>query len=256
MNSPLTLFPVPGLPRIGAGDDLGAVVARAIESAGAALRERDVIVVAQKIVSKAEARTVDLETVSPSQRARELACTTGKDPRLVEVILSQSRAVLRYRRDVLIVEHHLGFVMANAGIDRSNLDTREGGERVLLLPVDPDASARSLRRALEGRFGVSLGVIVSDSVGRPWRMGTTGMALGAAGVPALLDRRGQHDLYGRRLEVTEIAFADQIAAAAALVMGEGDEGLPVAIVRNLSWEPDDRGAAVAIRPREEDLFRT
>jgi coenzyme F420-0:L-glutamate ligase/coenzyme F420-1:gamma-L-glutamate ligase len=214
-----------------------------------------VVVVAQKIVSKAEGRYVDLATVEPSARARKLAVEIDKDPRLVEVILRESRDVVRHRPGVLIVEHRLGFIMANAGVDRSNIDPAAGREPVLLLPENPDASAAHLRDRLAAYFHVSLGVIISDSWGRAWRHGTVGVALGAAGLPALLDMRGHPDLYGRALRVTQTGFADEIAAAASLVMGESDEAQPAILVRGLTWTGPASPAASLVRPAAEDLFR-
>jgi coenzyme F420-0:L-glutamate ligase/coenzyme F420-1:gamma-L-glutamate ligase len=214
-----------------------------------------VLVVAQKIVSKAERRYVDLATIAPSPRALDLAQQVEKDARLVELILRESRRVIRYRRGVLIVEHRLGFVMANAGIDRSNIDPQVGTEPVLLLPADPDASAAALRDAIAARCGTAPGLVISDSFGRAWRNGTVGIALGAAGLPALMDLRGAPDLYGRALRVTETGFADEIAAAASLLMGQADEGMPVVLVRGLAWSAADRSAAQLIRPAEQDLFR-
>jgi coenzyme F420-0:L-glutamate ligase / coenzyme F420-1:gamma-L-glutamate ligase len=181
-----------------------------------------------------------------------LASITRKDPRLIELILRESTEVLRAKSDVLIVRHRLGYVMANAGIDRSNVG---GVDRVLLLPQDPDASAMSLRATLAARLGIEIGLIVSDSFGRPWRKGVTNVALGAAGLPALLDRRGETDRNGRKLEVTEVAFADLIASAAGLVMGEGAEGLPAVLVRGLGWSAPANPASTLIRPLQEDLFR-
>jgi coenzyme F420-0:L-glutamate ligase / coenzyme F420-1:gamma-L-glutamate ligase len=250
---------VPGLPEIEPGTDLGALLIGALERADLAPRPRDVLIVAQKIVSKAEGRFVDLHSVAPSDEARRLAALTGKDPRVVEVILSETDEVVRAAPNVLIVRHRLGFVMANAGVDRSNVPqghTRNSrGERVLLLPHNPDASAAQLQRRLIDQFHVALGVIVSDSFGRPWRRGVVNVALGSAGLPALVDRRGERDRSGRMLEMTEVAFADSIAAAAALVMGEAAESTPVVLARGLDWSAPERDARVLLRPKEEDLFR-
>jgi coenzyme F420-0:L-glutamate ligase/coenzyme F420-1:gamma-L-glutamate ligase len=237
------------------GDDLAAVLIAACESGALALADGDVVVVAQKIVSKAEGRYVDLATVEPSARAHQLAVEIDKDPRLVEVILHESRGVVRHRPGILIVEHRLGFIMANAGVDRSNIDPAAGQEPVLLLPENPDASAARLRDRLAAHFHVSLAVIVSDSWGRAWRHGTVGIALGAAGLPALLDMRGHPDLYGRALRVTQTGFADEIAAAASLVMGESDEAQPAILVRGLTWTGPATPAASLVRPAAEDLFR-
>lgn len=236
---------------IGAGDDLAALLAAAMPTTAS----KDILVVAQKIVSKAEGRSVDLNAVSPSPRAQELAGLTGKDPRLVELILAESSEVLRARPGVLIVRHRLGYVMANAGIDRSNVPSPPGEERVLLLPADPDASAALLRAALRIHLGTDLGVIISDSFGRPWRNGVINVALGAAGLPSLIDRRGEPDRFGRGMEVTQVALADALAAAAGLVMGEGAEGVPAVLVQGLDWSAPDCPARSLIRPLTEDLFR-
>ena len=250
----VTLIPVSGLPLVRAGDDISQLIAAALEQAGERLGENDIVAVAQKIVSKAEGRVVKLATVTPSTRAREIAKTVGKDSRLVELILAESAAVVRTAPNVLIVEHRLGFVMANAGVDQSNVDA-EGGEAALLLPLDPDASAARLKTALEARYACRLGVVVTDSFGRPWRNGVVGVCLGAAGVPALRDRRGAPDLFGRALRVTEIALGDEIAAAASLLMGAADEGIPAVVVRGLELAGREVPAAALIRDRASDLFR-
>jgi len=251
----LTLTGLAGIPLVRPGDDLGAITVAALRANALAPEAGDVLVVAQKIVSKAEGREVDIATVRPSERAEELAAELDKDPRFVEVVLSEAKRVVRHRPGLLIVEHHLGFVMANAGIDHSNVAAPDGVERVLLLPVDPDGSARALRQYLIDVFGVGIGVIISDSFGRPWRKGTVGVALGAAGLPAFIDLRGHPDLFGRELLVTETGFADEIAAAAGLVMGQADEAVPIVLVRGLSWSAPDQPAAALIRPAEHDLFR-
>src|ERR1700692_667240 len=190
------------------------------------LRGRDVVVLAQKIVSKAEGRTVDLATMTPSPRAIELAKEVGKDPRIVEVVLSESVRVVRSRPNLMIMQHRLGFVMATAGVDQSNVAPSDGVQRALLLPVDPDGSAETIRARLAERFGIKLGCIISDSFGRPWRRGTAGVAIGCAGLPSLIDLRGQPDLFGRILEVSIIGFADEIAAAASLLQGQAAGARP------------------------------
>jgi len=249
---------VPGLPMVAPGDDLLALLLRAMQQHGLALEAGDVVCVAQKIVSKSEGRLVRLDDVQPGTAARTLAVEVEKDPRLVELILGETDEVLRKRPGILIVRHRLGFVLANAGVDQSNVD-HSGGEMALLLPLDPDASARSLRTAIADRCGVDVGVIVTDSANRPWRLGTTGMAIGAAGVHVLDDHRGGVDSFGRELKVTLINVADSVAATASLVMGETTERLPVAIVRGLplatAGEREAAGAAVINRPLDEDLFR-
>jgi coenzyme F420-0:L-glutamate ligase/coenzyme F420-1:gamma-L-glutamate ligase len=253
----LEIRAVPGLPAVRPGDDLAALIAAGLARGGMApLRAGDVLVVAQKIVSKAEGRMVEVPAVAPSPHAVALAAEVAKDPRLVEVILSESVRVVRARPGLLIVEHRLGFVMANAGVDHSNVGPQDDGvERVLLLPRDPDASAERLREALAPGDGAPIGVIVNDSFGRAWRRGTVGVAIGAAGLPALLDLRGRPDLFGRRLEVSISAFADEIAAAASLLMGQADEARPVVLVRGLSWSAPASGAKALVRPAAEDLFR-
>jgi coenzyme F420-0:L-glutamate ligase/coenzyme F420-1:gamma-L-glutamate ligase len=251
----VTMTGLAGIPLVQPGDDLGAIAVAALRGNGLAPEEGDVLVVAQKIVSKAEGRYVDISTVRPSERASALAAELDKDPRFVEVVLSESRRIVRHRPGLLIVEHRLGFVMANAGIDHSNVGAEDGVERVLLLPVDPDGSAQALRQYLIGAVGVELGVIISDSFGRAWRKGTVGVALGSAGLPALVDLRGHPDLFGRELLVTETGFADEIAAAAGLLMGQADEAVPMVLVRGLVWSAPDRPAGFLIRPAEHDLFR-
>ena len=258
----LRLEAIPGVPRIQPGDDLARLLGDALENRNPAPADGDVVVVAQKIVSKAEGRYVHLDEVIPSERAHRLAVEVEKDPRLVEIILGESAEVVACRPGVLVVAHRLGFVMANAGVDRSNLEPHFGRsnpgepeERVLLLPEDPDASAAQLKAALDARFHASLGVVVNDSVGRAWRCGVVGLALGAAGLPAVRDLRGQKDLHDRALEVTFVGFADQIASAAGLVMGEGGEAIPAVLVRGLSWTEPPLPAAALVRAKEMDLFR-
>lgn len=243
------LLAVPGLPLVRAGDDLARLIGERL-TGELALRSGDVLVLAQKIVSKAEGRMVELSTVTPSPRAVELGAEVLKDPRLVELILRESVRVVRSRPNVLIVEHKLGLVMANAGIDQSNVAPQDGVERALLLPKDPDGSAAVLQRKLG-----ATAVLIIDSFGRPWRKGTTGVAIGAAGLPSLIDMRGQPDMFGRVLQVTISAFADEIAAAASLVMGQADEAQPVVIVRGLTWKAPNAPAAELIRSSAEDLFR-
>jgi coenzyme F420-0:L-glutamate ligase/coenzyme F420-1:gamma-L-glutamate ligase len=248
----IRLIALPGLPEVEPGIDLGALLAERLRSIDPPLEPFDVLVVAQKIVSKAEGRFLDLGSVVPSARAEELALVTGKDARLVEAILAESAEVLRARPGVIIVRHRLGYVMAQAGVDRSNV---AGTDRVLLLPEAPDDSAARLRATLARLTGIAPGVVISDSFGRPWRLGTTNIALGAAGVPSLWDRRGELDRNGRPLESTEVAWADAIAAAAGLAMGEAAEGTPCVLVRGLSWSAPESTAAALLRPLDEDLFR-
>jgi coenzyme F420-0:L-glutamate ligase / coenzyme F420-1:gamma-L-glutamate ligase len=251
----LEILAIPGIPMVASGDDLAALVTGGFARGALQPRAGDVLVLAQKIVSKAEGRGVDLATVTPSPRAVALAAEVGKEPRLVELILSESVRVVRSRPNVLIVEHRLGFVMANAGIDQSNVAPQDGVQRALLLPVDPDGSAAALRTRLAGLCGVEMAVVIIDSFGRPWRRGTVGVAIGAAGLPALLDLRGNPDLFGRELQVSISGFADEIAAAASLVMGQGDEAQPAVLVRGLAWSAPANPASELVRPATEDMFR-
>jgi coenzyme F420-0:L-glutamate ligase/coenzyme F420-1:gamma-L-glutamate ligase len=251
----LQLIPVAGIPLIEPGTDLVSLISDITENHGLTLRDGDVLVVAQKIVSKAEGRYVDLATVEPGDHALALSKDVQKDPRLVEVILRVSRRVLRHKANVLIVEHRLGFVLANAGVDQSNVDPQRGTKPVLLLPEDPDKSARLLHEGLRRRLGKNIAVVINDSLGRAWRLGTVGVALGAAGLPALRDLRGQPDLYDRPLQVSETGFADEIAAAASLLMGQADEATPVVVVRGLTWSAKVSSAAQLLRDPKDDLFR-
>jgi coenzyme F420-0:L-glutamate ligase/coenzyme F420-1:gamma-L-glutamate ligase len=246
---------VDGFPEVRPGDDLGALVADALKRESEPLADHDVVVVAQKIVSKAEGRLVALAGVVPSDRARELATKSRKDPRLVELVLRESTDVVRCVPDVLIVRHRLGFVVANAGVDQSNVEG--DGRYALLLPVDPDASAARLRDTIAQRLKVTVGVVLSDSVGRPWRMGVTGTCIGCAGVASLDDKRGRTDRFGRSLQVTQIAAGDGIAAAAVLAMGEADEGRPLVVARGLprEWLVGTIPAQRLVRSQAEDLFR-
>ena len=255
MNSEVALRALRGIKLVEPGDDLGAIAVAAFAANSLEPRAGDVLVVAQKVVSKAEGRYVDVAAVEPSPQAVALAAETDKDPRFVEVVLGESKRVVRRRPGLLIVEHRLGFVMANAGIDHSNLPQRGGADRVLLLPVDPDGSAARLRQAIAEALGVAIAVIVSDSFGRPWRKGTVGVAIGAAGLPSYIDMRGQSDLFGRELLVTETGFADEIAAAAGLVMGQAAEAVPMVLVRGLVWSAPEQPAAAIVRAAENDLFR-
>jgi len=251
----VTLTPILDIPMVRPGDDLAGLLIAACERNALSPTDGDVFVVAQKIVSKAEGRYVDLAKIQPSPRAVRLAAEVSKDPRLVEVILAESRRVVRQRPGVLIVEHRLGFIMANAGVDRSNIDPDVAAEPVLLLPSDPDASAAGLRARLAAHFRTRPGVIVTDSWGRAWRRGTVGVALGVAGLPALMDMRGRPDLFGQALRVTQTGFADEIASAASLIMGQADEARPMVLVRGLNWSGPPSPAAALIRSAEEDLFR-
>jgi coenzyme F420-0:L-glutamate ligase/coenzyme F420-1:gamma-L-glutamate ligase len=249
------MLAVPGIPLVRKDDDLVAFIGEGLARGGIVPRVGDVFVLSQKIVSKAEGRMVDLATVQPTAKAIDLASKVQKDPRLVELILSESVRIVRARPGILIVEHRLGLVMANAGVDQSNVASPDEPHRALLLPIDPDGSAEILKKQLSLRFGVPVAVIISDSFGRPWRRGTCGVAIGAAGLPSLMDLRGVPDLLGRKLQVSITGHADEIAAAASLVMGQGAEGQPVVVVRGLTWHGPDNGASALVRPAAEDMFR-
>ena len=252
---PVTLTPLPGIPIVREGDNVAHLVGDAIDGAGIAPADFDVVVVTQKIVSKADGRRVRLADVEPSSRAIDLAASLDKDPRMVEVVLAESRDVVASGHGVLVTEHRSGHVMANAGVDRSNVGLARDDEAVILLPLDPDASAAALHRSLEARFRCRLGVVISDSVGRPWRHGVSGIAIGASGLPSLTDLRGAPDLFGVPLKVTLTGFADQIASAANLVAGEAAEGAPAVHVRGLAWNAAPAPARALVRDRENDLFR-
>ncbi len=255
MPNRVEIIGLPGVPMVQPGDDLAALAISALVDAAIAPVAGDVLVVAQKIVSKAEDRFADIGSVIPSPRAEKLAADTGKDARFCELVLSESKRIVRHRPNLIIAEHQLGFVMANAGIDHSNVAPGDGHSRVLLLPIDPDASARALREELVASYGVPIAVIISDSFGRPWRRGTVGVAIGSAGLPSIIDWRGHPDLFGRALEVTETGFADEIAAAASLVMGQAAEAMPMVLVRGLHWTAPEADAGALVRPQEHDLFR-
>jgi len=251
------IMSVPGLPLIRPGDDLPALIAAALMAAEIALQAGDVLVVTSKIVSKAEGRIVDLLTVTPSDRAREVAAATGKDPRLVELILREAAGISRQRGPVLITRHRLGFISANSGIDQSNVRSENDGQHdefALLLPEDPDESARRLRAGLAERCGVAPGIVISDTHGRPHRLGNVGVAVGVAGLPALLDLRGRPDLFNRRLKHTEIGLADELAAAADLVSGQAAEGLPITLIRGVTIPAGEGRATDLYRPPDMDLY--
>jgi coenzyme F420-0:L-glutamate ligase/coenzyme F420-1:gamma-L-glutamate ligase len=251
----LSIATLAGIPLVRPGDDIAALILHGLASSGLALQSGDVLAVAQKIVSKAEGRQVDLRMVTPSARALSLAAEVDKDPRLVELILRESTEVVRHRKGVLVVAHRSGTVLANAGIDTSNVAPGGDDNHVLLLPLDCNRSCRDIRARLAARTGVEAGVLIVDSLGRAWRNGTIGVALGAAGLPALLDLRGKPDLFGRRLRSTQVGVADEIAAAASLLMGQADEGTPVVLIRGLQLPAADGSAGDLIRDRALDLFR-
>lgn len=253
----LTLTALPGMPLVKPGDDIAALVLAGLEAAKVTLANGDVLVLAQKIISKSEGRLIRLEEVVPSARALELAQVTQKDPRFVEVVLSESKEVLRARFNTLIVEHRLGYVCANAGVDRSNVGPHGEGhdEYLLCLPSDPDGACQRLREQFCAATGAEVGVIINDSHGRAWRQGTVGVAIGSAGFPALLDMRGHRDLFDYMLQVTQIGLADELAAAASLLMGQADEARPVIHVRGVPYPFREGNAQELIRTKEMDLFR-
>lgn len=255
MTASLLLTAVSHIPHVQPHDDLVSIILHALGKAGLSLQDGDVLAIAQKIVSKAEGRLVNLADVIPSARAGEVAAQTAKDPRLVELILQESTEISRLKKGVLVVRHRLGFTSANAGIDRSNVGPSGAGEWVLLLPLDPDASAAQIRAEIRAQRGVDVGVVITDSHGRPFRLGTVGVAIGAAGIPALWDRRGEKDLYGYTLEHTDVGVADEIAAAAGLLMGQAAEATPVVLIRGLRFSAPPGKAADLVRPKELDLYR-
>lgn len=248
--SEIRILPLSSIPEVTPGDDLGALIVAALTSAKLQPEAGDIFVVTQKIVSKAEGQLVRLETVEPSAQAREWAETHGKEARVIEVILRQAKRIVRMERGVVIVETKHGFVCANAGVDASNVPDGV----VTLLPEDPDESARRLREKLEKTFGVQLAVIISDTFGRPWREGVANVALGVAGLAPLLDYRGQPDTHGHTLQMTVVAVADELAAAAELVMGKTNR-VPVAIIRGFKYSLAAGSGRDLLRRAEEDLFR-
>lgn len=253
--SELRITALTGFPQVAGGDDLALLTQAALARTELRLQSGDVLVFAQKIVSKAEGRRIDLRAVTPGTQALEVAQEVQKDPRLVELILRDSRRIVRAAKDVLIVEHRLGLIMANAGIDQSNVADPASGEFALLLPEDPDASAARLRERLYALTGCEAGVVISDSFGRPWRVGTVGVAIGCAGLSATIDLRGATDMFGRPLRVTVVGHADEIASAASIVMGQAAEARPVVLVRGLESRAPAQPAAALIRPQQQDLFR-
>ena len=245
-------YAIPGIPLIQPGDDILAILLQRVAAAGMTWRDGDVLVVSSKIIAKAEGRQVALSEVSPSAAAKEVADETGKDARLVELVLRESISVSRKRRGVLVTQHRLGFVSANSGLDQSNI---EGGENeAILLPIDPDRTAAELRAGLRHELGLDIAVVVSDTHGRPFRVGNVGVAIGAAGLPAVRDLRGRKDLYGRALEVTQQAFADLVASTAHLLCGEADEGYPAIVLRGIDLTGPPGVAADLNRTPEHDLY--
>lgn len=242
-------------PLVQPGDDLAALILETVNQNNLSLQNHDVIVLAQKIVSKAENRYVDLTTITPSPAALELAKRSNKDPRAMEVLLGESKEVLKTRINVVIVEHNNGYVHANAGIDHSNIQQVDGKELLLLLPIDPDLSAQKLRDKIKKQTGADVSIVINDSFGRPFRHGVCGVCIGSAGFEVIDNKIGHKDLFGNILQITEIAIADEIAAAASLVMGQADEGRPVVIVRGLTLAPSTQGSKKLLRKKSEDLFR-
>lgn len=251
----MRLIALAGLPMVRAGDDVAQLILDAVRISGEGLETGDVLVIAQKVFSKAEGRAVALDTVTASARAHSIAAEVGKDPRLIELVLSESTEVLRFRRDVIVVAHRLGFVMANAGIDFSNVEQDEGAGIALLLPTDPDRSCAQLRERLFLATGADVAVVMNDSHGRAWRNGTVGVAIGTSGLPALLDLRGSPDLFERPLRITQVGLADEVAAAASLLMGQADEATPAVLMRGVPYPRRDSRATELVRAREHDLFR-
>jgi len=250
----IEIIPLSDIGEVHPGDDLAKLLAEAIAATGLTPADGDVLVVTQKIVSKAENRFVRMDKVTPGAEAERLAGITGKLPAFVELVLRESSAILRAVPKVLITRHRTGHIMANSGIDHSNIGQGRS-ENALLLPSNPDASAQAIRAGLAARFDPAPAVLISDSFGRPWRMGVTNVAIGASGLPSLVDRRGDLDRDGRPLEVTQVALGDMLASAAGLAMGEGAEGVPAVLVRGVSWRGPDAPASALIRPIEQDLFQ-
>jgi len=256
MNEQITLFPVPGMPLVQPGDNLAQLIVERMTTAGQELQSGDILVIAQKVVSKAEGRLVRLAGVTPSQQALELAEITGKEPRIVQVILDDSHEVVRARRGLLIVEQKSGWVCAHGGMDRSNVQPVDGEEMVALLPENSDASAEGLRQRLAELTGVQVAVLISDSHGRPWKFGTLGVCIGCAGIPPLWNQRGLYDLFGYELVASEECIVDELAGAAALLMGQSSEGRPVVVIRGYTPPAAPPAPATTIqRPKEFDVFR-
>jgi coenzyme F420-0:L-glutamate ligase/coenzyme F420-1:gamma-L-glutamate ligase len=252
---PLTLTPLQHIPLIRQGNNLADILLKSLRETNIELQDGDILILAQKIVSKAEGRMVNLATVTPSTRALELADKSGKDPRIVELMLQESAEVLRVRQGSIVVEHRLGFVCASAGIDQSNVKGEEDGEYALLLPVAPDQSAKGIRDAIQNITGKKTGVMIIDSHGRAWRIGTVGICIGLSGLPALMDERGWHDLFGYTLKITVVGVADELAAAASLMMGQAAEGTPAVHVRGFPYPLGEGSLKELLRPKDQDMFR-
>ena len=244
------------VPSIKENDDIAGIILKSMNKDSLELEDNDIVVIAQKIISKAEGCLVDLESITPSSESIKIAEKTDKDPRLVELIIQESKEIIRIEKGVIIVEHRLGHILANAGIDQSNIDHKPGKETVLLLPKNPNKSAKKIKKYIETQTGKTIGVIITDSMGRPWRIGTIGHAIGASGVKTIVDLRQQGtDLFGRELQTTVIGLADQIASSATLIMGESNEGKPIVLVKGIDMPSDSDTVDDLIRPKEEDLFR-
>jgi coenzyme F420-0:L-glutamate ligase/coenzyme F420-1:gamma-L-glutamate ligase len=255
MTKRLQILAVEGFPLVEPGDSLVRLILDSLKNDRIEIQQRDVLVLAQKIVSKAENRFMELADIKPGSRAKQLALKCDKDPRLVQLILDESTDVLRCVPGVLVVRHRLGFVMANAGIDHSNIAAGDKGERVLLLPLNPDKSALLLKNELERETGLKLAVLIIDSFGRPWRLGTTGVCIGCAGIASLVDQRGDRDLFGQELMVTQVAVGDELATAASILMGQAAEARPLVVVRGADFPAEPAAAHHLLRPVEEDLFQ-
>jgi coenzyme F420-0:L-glutamate ligase/coenzyme F420-1:gamma-L-glutamate ligase len=255
MAGQINIIALKGVPLVHPGDDLVEIIINALTLSNQCLKNDDVLVIAQKIISKAEGRIIALGTVIPSERAKKLAVKLGKDPRQIELVLQESREIVRSKPGVVIVEQNLGLVMANAGIDRSNVVQQSDEEYVLLLPIDPDASSNRLRDKINKRLGVKVGIIINDSIGRAWRIGTTGHAIGVAGLPAVIDLRGEKDMFGKELLVSEQAVADELASAASLLQGQASEALPIVVIRGFKSNATNQTAKALIRERDMDMFR-
>ncbi len=251
----ITIFPIPNIPLIKPGDDLAAIIVNKLKDCGYPLKDKDIVVIAQKIVSKAEGRVVSLAEIPPSPKATKIAKIIQMDPHLVEVILRESREVLAMAKEILIVEQKEGFICARAGVDRSNVPQEEGKEMVSLLPLDADRSAAELRERIFELTGKEVGIIINDTQGRPFREGVVGVAIGISGIKPLVNKRGLKDLFGYKLRYTLLALADEVAASASMVMGQTSEGRPVVIIRGVPYEMAEGSAKELIRHKEKDLFR-
>ncbi len=251
----LQLIAIEGIPLIEPGDNLDKIIIQAVKEQKIKLKSGDILVIAQKIVSKSENRYAYLKEVIPSSEAFRIAKKTEKDPKLVQLILNESARVIRYKKGLMVVENKLGFVHANAGIDKSNIEINNDNPKVLLLPKNPDGSALSIKKGIFRKIELNLGIIINDSSGRAWRKGIVGIAIGSSGVEALSDLRGKTDLYGNTLEITEVGKADEIASAASLLMGQADEGFPVILVKGVTASNEVSDVKSLLRDRSEDLFR-